>query len=122
MADSVVTVRITQRQGYQFDNVYGGAVPDLLTDEPPPLGQGAGPEPTQLLASAVGNCLAASLSFSLAKFRQRADGLACEVQATVGRNADGRLRVLSMQARLKLPSRVQKICSPSPINSLRPAM
>ncbi len=103
MADSVVTVRITQRQGYQFDNEYGGTVPKLLTDEPPPLGQGAGPEPAQLLASAVGNCLAASLIFSLAKYRQRADGLACQVDAEIGRNADKRLRVLGLRVRLTLP-------------------
>ena len=37
---------------------------------PPPLGQGSGPSPMQLLAASVGNCLSASLLFALRKFKQ----------------------------------------------------
>ena len=102
MSEETVTVRMTQRHDYQFDNQFGGAVPMLLADEPAPLGQGAGPSPVQLLATAVGNCLSASLLFSLRKLKQSAEPLACEVQAQVGRAADKRLRVLGLQARLTL--------------------
>lgn len=102
MSESPVTVRLTQRRDYQFDNQFGDGVPPLLADEPPPLGQGAGPSPMQLLCAAVGNCLSASLLFSVRKYKEEPGAIACEVQAEVGRNADKRLRVLAMTARLTL--------------------
>ena len=102
MSDARETVRLTQRHDYQFDNQFGGSAPALLSDEPPPLGQGAGPSPVQLLCSAVGNCLAASLLFALRKYKEDPGTLACEVEAETGRNADKRLRVLGLTARLTL--------------------
>jgi uncharacterized OsmC-like protein len=102
LANESVTVRLTQRHDYQFDVQFGGSVPALLADEPPPLGQGQGPSPVQLLAAAVGNCLSDSLLFALRKFKQNPDPLQCEVTAEVGRNTEGRLRVLAMQATLTL--------------------
>lgn len=102
MSESPVTVRIRQRHGYQFDNLFGAGVPDLLTDEPAPLGTGIGPSPTQLLASAVGNCLAASLQFALAKYKQDPGGVSCDVELHTGRNAERRLRVQSIAVRLTL--------------------
>lgn len=102
MAEDKVTVRLAQRQDYQFDVQFGAGVPDLLADEPAPLGQGRGPSPVQLLAAAVGNCLSDSLLFALRKFRQQPEPIRCEVSAEVGRNAEGRLRVLSLQATLTL--------------------
>ena len=102
MSESQVTVRLSQRHDYQFDNQFGDGVPVLLTDEPPPLGQGAGPSPVQLLAAAVGNCLSDSLLFALRKFKQAPEPLHTEVTAEVGRNAENRLRVLGMRATLTL--------------------
>lgn len=102
MADKTVTVRLEQRRDYQIENHFGGGVAVLLGDEPPPLGQGAGPEPVQLLAAAVGNCLMASLLFALRKYKQQPEPLRAEVSAEVGRNPQGRLRVLSLAARLTL--------------------
>jgi uncharacterized OsmC-like protein len=102
MSDKNVTVRLTQVRDYQFDVHFGGDVPALRSDEPPPLGQGAGPSPMQLLAAAVGNCLSDSLLFALRKFRQQPEPITTEVTAEVGRNAEGRLRVLGMRAVLTL--------------------
>jgi uncharacterized OsmC-like protein len=102
MSNETVTVRLAQRQDYQFDVQFGPGVPALRADEPPPLGQGQGPSPVQLLAAAVGTCLSDSLLFALRKFKQNPDPLQCEVTAEVGRNVEGRLRVLSMQATLTL--------------------
>lgn len=102
MSSESVTVRLAQRQDYQFDVQFGPGVPPLLADEPAPLGQGLGPSPVQLLAAAVGNCLSDSLLFALRKFKQQPDPLQCEVSAEVGRNAEGRLRVLGLQANLTL--------------------
>lgn len=102
MTDTANSVQLTQVQDYQFDLHFGTPGPALRADEPPPLGQGAGPSPVQLLAASVGNCLSASLLFALRKFKQAPEPLSCSVQAEVGRNPDGRLRVLGLQARLTL--------------------
>jgi uncharacterized OsmC-like protein len=102
MSDSPVTVRLSQRHDYQFDTEFGPGIPPVMADEPPPLGQGAGPSPMHLLCAAVGNCLSASLLFSLRKYKQQPEPIACEVAANVGRNAENRLRVLGMDVRLSL--------------------
>ena len=102
MSDQTVTVRLTQAQDYQFDIHFGPGVPVLRGDEPPPLGAGSGPSPSQLLAAAVGNCLSDSLLFALRKFKQAPEPITAEVAAEVGRNAEGRLRVLGMTATLTL--------------------
>jgi uncharacterized OsmC-like protein len=102
MAEKSVTVRLSQAQDYQFEVDFGAGVPGVRTDEPPPLGQGAGPSPVQLLTAAVGNCLSDSLLFALRKFKQQPEPIQTVVTAEVGRNADGRLRVLAMRATLTL--------------------
>jgi uncharacterized OsmC-like protein len=102
MTEAAHTVHLTQVQDYQFDVNFGASVPALRADEPPPLGQGMGPSPVQLLAAAVGNCLSASLLFALRKFKQAPEPLGCTVHADVGRNAEGRVRVLGLTARLTL--------------------
>ena len=73
-----------------------------MGDEPAPLGAGLGPSPVQLLAAAVGSCLTDSLFFALRKFKQAPEPIRCDVHAEVGRNAEGRLRVLEIKARLTL--------------------
>ncbi len=100
MSAENVTVRLAQRRDYQFEARFGADVPPLVGDEPPPLGQGAGPSPIELLVSAVGNCLSSSLLFALRKFKQQPEPLSAEVTAEVGRNAENRLRVLAIRARL----------------------
>ena len=67
-----------------------------------PLGAGQGPSPVQLLAAAVGNCLSDSLLFALRKFKQAPEPITCDVTAEVGRNAEGRMRVLGIRAVLTL--------------------
>lgn len=102
MAEGLIHVELTQQQNYQFQIKFGGAAPNLLGDEPPPLGAGLGPSPVQLLAAAVGNCLSDSLLFALRKFKQAPEPIRCEVAAEVGRNAEGRVRVLKIEAKLTL--------------------
>lgn len=97
-----ITLTLTQEQGYQCRVDFGNSLPPLQTDEPAPMGTGTGPSPVQLLLSAVANCLTASLLFALRKFRQDAEPLACEATATVGRNAENRLRVLAIDCTLTL--------------------
>ncbi|HQY27717.1 MAG TPA: OsmC family protein [Burkholderiaceae bacterium] len=102
MSSESITIRLAQRHDYQFELQFGAGVPALRGDEPPPLGQGAGPSPMQLLASAVGNCLSSSLLFALRKFKQAPEPLSAEVTAEVGRNDANRLRVLAIRAKLTL--------------------
>lgn len=102
MSNGPITVTLTQQRDYQFQIDFGTPVSSLLGDEPPPLGQSAGPSPMQLLCAAVGNCLSDSLLFALRKFKQNPDPLHCTVTADVGRNAENRLRVLGMRATLTL--------------------
>ena len=102
MSESLVHVSLKQQQDYQFSVSFGGSVPPLLADEPAPMGSGLGPSPVQLLAAAVGNCLADSLLFALRKFKQSPEPLRCDVEAQVGRNSEGRLRVLQIRAVLTL--------------------
>lgn len=102
MSEKQIVVHLTQEQDYRFQIAFGGGVPSLIADEPPPLGHGNGPSPVQLLAAAVGSCLSDSLLFALRKFKQNPDPLRCEVQADVGRNPDGRMRILHIKAVLTL--------------------
>jgi uncharacterized OsmC-like protein len=97
-----IRVSLRQKQDYQFDIDFGPGMPGLVGDEPAPLGAGAGPSPVQLLAAAVGNCLSDSLLFALRKFKQAPEPITCDVTAEVGRNPEGRLRVLSLHAVLTL--------------------
>lgn len=87
MAQGTVHVRLQQQADYRFNIQFEGGTPAIVGDEPPPLGQSAGPSPVQLLSAAVGNCLADSLLFALRKFKQTPEPLTCDVQAEVGRNA-----------------------------------
>jgi len=96
------SVRLTQQRDYQFDVEFGAGIAPLRADEPPPLGGGQGPSPEQLLAASVGNCLAASLLFSLRKYKQQPEPITAEASAQTGRNAENRLRIQSMQVVLTL--------------------
>ncbi|MFN4359587.1 MAG: OsmC family protein [Hylemonella sp.] len=102
MSEPRPRVLLRQQQDFQFEIDFGEGKPRLLGDEGSPLGQGAGPTPVQLLAAAVGNCMADSLLFALRKFKQAPEPLSCEVTAEIGRNADNRLRVLKLEVALKL--------------------
>lgn len=96
------SARLTQQQDYAFEIQFGAGVPSLRADEPPPLGGGQGPSPEQLLAAAVGNCLAASLLFSLRKYKQQPEPISAEVRSETARNAEGRLRIKALHVVLSL--------------------
>lgn len=102
MSETSIQVQLVQKQDYQFEIHFGGDVPALVGDESAPLGAGQGPSPVQLLAAAVGNCLSDSLLFALRKFKQAPEPIRCEVHAEVGRNPEGRMRVLQIRAALTL--------------------
>jgi uncharacterized OsmC-like protein len=84
MSDNA-SVTITRQSGYQFLVDFGESLPQLLADEPAPLGQGAGPAPDHMLLAAVANCLSASLLFALQKFKQDPGALIATATPEMGR-------------------------------------
>ena len=103
MAENHVTIELRQQADYRFETHFDNpALPVLVTDEPAPLGGDAGPNATRLLTAATANCLAASLLFSLRKFKNRADPLRAVATATVARNAENRLRIARISVDLHL--------------------
>ena len=102
MTEKTITVYLQQQSDYRFDIRFDDNMPVLTSDEPAPLGTGSGPSPVQLLCAAVGNCLSDSLLFAFRKFKQAPEPIQCEVQAQLGRNEQGRVRVLKIAAKMKL--------------------
>jgi uncharacterized OsmC-like protein len=96
------SVTITRQSGYQFLVDFGEALPQLLADEPAPLGQGAGPAPDHMMLAAVANCLSASLLFALQKFKQDPGALTATATPEMGRNENKRLRIQRIHVQLEL--------------------
>ena len=77
-------------------------VGELIMDEPPPLGEGAGPNAARLLGAAIGNCLSASLLFCLRKAKVEVQDLRSQVTVNIVRSERGRLRVGSASVGITL--------------------
>ncbi len=87
------TVRLVH--GFEFVAEFSdppGASP-LVFDEPAPLGTSRAPNAAAVLGAAIGNCLAASLTFCLRRARLDVQGMTAEVTTHVERNEKGRYRV-----------------------------
>lgn len=101
--ESLVDVTVEQVRDYEFRVRFDGTrLADLTTDEPSPLGRGAGPNPARLLLAAVANCLTASLLFALRKFQIDSGPLTTRATARLERNAVGRWRVAEAFVELQL--------------------
>lgn len=94
------SVQLRLLDGYKFEIDFGDAG-QLFSDEPPPLGEGEGPNPSRLLAAAVANCLAASLLFAVRKFKEDPGPVTAEVRGELERQ-DGRLRITKLSVDLQL--------------------
>ncbi len=97
-----VSVSITQVDNYRFTVDFGADLPALIADEPAPLGAGSGPSPIQLLLAGVANCVSASLLFAFGKFKQDPGGIVTTATCRVDRNERNRLRVLGIDATIRL--------------------
>ncbi|UCE32348.1 MAG: OsmC family protein [Burkholderiales bacterium] len=103
MAEESFSIELEQQQDYRFLVRFDDPqVAPLVTDETPPLGGSAGPNPARLLATAVANCLAASLLFALRKFRNAPEPLHARATVEIGRNAERRLRIQRIGVDLRL--------------------
>ena len=101
--EQLVEVTLEQTGDYEFSVRFDGtAIPDLVTDENPPLGADVGPNPSRLLAVSVANCLSASLLFALRKYKNDPGKLVTKSRATLARNEEGRLRITHVTVDLQL--------------------
>lgn len=99
-----IRITLEQQEDFAFLVRFDGEnLPDLHTDEPPPLGAGAGPNPSRLLLAAIANCLAASLLFALRKFKNQSGRLRATARTSLARGADGRWRIPRAWVELHLP-------------------
>jgi len=97
-----ISVTITRQDKYKFVVDFGPVIAKTVADEPAPLGDGAGPSPTQLLAAAIANCLSSSLLFAHGKFKEDPGRLTTTVTCEVDRNDRNRLRVIGMSVTITL--------------------
>ena len=97
-----VRITVTQQSNYQFLVDFGAAIPQLLADEPAPIGAGGGPSPSHMLLAAVANCLSSSLYFALQKFKQDAGAITTTASARIDRNEENRLRVMDIGVTIRL--------------------
>ncbi|WMS88618.1 OsmC family protein [Pleionea litopenaei] len=97
---STFEVALKLIDNYRFE-VDFGAMGQIETDEPEPLGEGSGPNPTRLLATSVANCLAASLCFAIRKFKGDPGAVTAKVSGELAR-VEGRWRVAKLAVAIEL--------------------
>ncbi len=103
MSEEQFRLNITQQSDYRFLVEFADtSIPALVTDEGAPIGGGAGPDPARMLATAIGNCLAASLLFALRKFKNQPEPIGATVDVTLARNEAKRLRIGNVAVALSL--------------------
>jgi organic hydroperoxide reductase OsmC/OhrA len=93
-----VSMKLLEKYLFEVDF---GEFGNIMTDEPPPLGDGEGPNPSAMLAAAVANCMSASLLFALRKYQDDPGELRATVTGTVER-VEKYLRVTAMHVEIHL--------------------
>jgi organic hydroperoxide reductase OsmC/OhrA len=95
------TIRLEQQERFRINARFDWKrTPDLLMDEPPPLGEQSGPNASRMLAAAAANCLSASLLFCVFKEDPPPNCLRAEATCIMVRNEKKRLRVGGLEIRL----------------------
>ena len=103
------TIELDQLQGYEFKVRFDlDGIEPLLLDEPAPIGQGRGPNPSRLVAAAAANCLGASLLYCVSKNQPPQGSLRASATCTLGRNEQGRLRITGIDVRLELAATLEQ--------------
>ncbi len=94
LKNGTFSLRLERVQNYEFKAQFDwDHLPPLIVDEGEPLGQRKGPNPSRLLAVAVGDCLSASLLFCLQKAKLEVKNIKTKVNGELTRNDKGRLRI-----------------------------
>ena len=96
-------IHLDQEDLYRFLVDFGQeGMEALVVDEPAPLGAGAGPNASRLLAAAVGHCLSASALYCLSRAHIPVQGVHTAVRGRLERNEHGRLRIGGLEVQLSL--------------------
>jgi organic hydroperoxide reductase OsmC/OhrA len=97
----VFVTKLDRVKDYQFKVEFDlPGMPELVTDEPEPVGKNSGPNASRLLSAAVGNCLSSSLIFCLSKGRVDVGDLKTSVETVMQRNEKGRWRIVALKVKL----------------------
>jgi uncharacterized OsmC-like protein len=100
---SSISTKLTLQEGYRFITEFDlEGIPNILLDEPEPLGKGQGPGSTRLLSAAIGYCLSSSLIYCLQKARVDITNMETNVNLQTMRNEEGRLRVKNIDVQINL--------------------
>ncbi|HEC15055.1 MAG TPA: OsmC family peroxiredoxin [Sedimenticola sp.] len=103
------SVQLHHLDGYGFKVEFNrDGIDALHMDAGPPLGKGEGPDASSLLAAAVGDCLSASLLYSVARKEAPPGDMETTVTCTLGRNDRGRLRVKGMAVRIRVSGEIEQ--------------
>ena len=95
------TIHLEQIEDYQINVRFDWKkAAELLMDEPPPLGEAAGPNASRLLAAAAANCMTASLLYCLSKDAPPAHSVRTEASCILVRNDKKRARIGRMEVKL----------------------
>ena len=96
-------VRVEPVDGFEFRIKFDREHhPDIITDEPTPLGRDLGPNPSRLLAAAIGNSLASSLLFCLKRAGAAPGvGVGADVDVDLTRDEFKRLRIGQVRVTLR---------------------
>ena len=103
------SLQLEQLEGYEFRVVFDlDSIDDLVVDEPPPLSNASGPNPSRLLATAAANCLSASLLYCISKNDPPGESLRASAECTLARNAKGRLRIGRIDVTLEVNGELEQ--------------
>lgn len=97
-----ICVTITRQEKFRFRVVFGENIPNMISDEPPPFGDNAGPSPERLLGTAIANCLCSSLLFAINKFKGDPGQVSATATCETGRNENNRMRVTQVKVDIAL--------------------
>jgi len=102
MEEKELQITLEHIKDYEFKVTFDEQTAELIMDEPPPLGGGAGPNASKVLSAAIANCLSASLLFCLRKIRVEPTHFKTTVKTRMQRNEKGRLRIGSSHVTITL--------------------
>ena len=103
MPEKSIETKLLLIDGYKFNvNFDVDYLPNLVADEPKPIGEGSGPNAPRLLATAVGQCMSSSLIYCLKKARIPIKNLETTVKTNLFNNEKGLTRIRSINIQINL--------------------